>query len=218
MIHSTSAPYIDLMNENWIERWETGKTGWHEPDGNQNLKTHWQWTGKRVLVPLCGKTPDLLWLESQGNEVVGVEVSELAVESFFEENGLGYEREAGVLNRYRCTSLKLTICCGDFFEFRDGPFDAHFDRGALIALTADLRERYARHASSLLVDDARQLILTVDYDESVCQGPPFFVSPGELLSYWPGIREHARVDDTANAPPKFLAAGLERLDEVVWVR
>ena len=70
------------MNENWIERWETGKTGWHEPDGNQNLKTHWQWTGKRVLVPLCGKTPDLLWLESQGNEVVGVEVSELAVESF----------------------------------------------------------------------------------------------------------------------------------------
>jgi hypothetical protein len=62
------------------------------------------------------------------------------------------------------------------------------------------------------------MILTVDYDDSVCQGPPFFVSPGELSSYWPGVREHARVDDTANAPPKFLEAGLERLDEVVWVR
>ena len=74
LIHTTSAPYIDPMNENWIERWETGKTGWHEPDGNENLKAHWQWSGKRVLVPLCGKTPDLLWLESQGNEVVGVEV------------------------------------------------------------------------------------------------------------------------------------------------
>ena len=88
----------------------------------------------------------------------------------------------------------------------------------MIALTADLRESYAQHASSLLVDGARQMILTVDYDDSVCQGPPFFVSPGELSSYWPGVREHARVDDTANAPPKFLEAGRERLDEVVWVR
>ena len=218
LIHTTSAPYIDPMNENWIERWETGKTGWHEPDGNENLKAHWQWSGKRVLVPLCGKTPDLLWLESQGNEVVGVEVSELAVESFFEENDLEHEREAGALTRYRCTSLNLTICCGDFFEFRDEPFDAHFDRGALVALTAELRERYAQHASSLLADDARQFIVTLDYDESVCQGPPFFVSPDELSSYWPGVREHARVDDTANAPPKFLEAGLKRLDEVVWVR
>ena len=206
------------MSEDWINRWEEGRTGWHEPDGNQSLRKYWQWTGKRILVPLCGKTPDLLWLEEQGNEVVGVELSEIAVKAFFEENDLEFELEEGPLTLYRCNTRHLSLYCGDFFEFQDVLFDAHYDRGALIALTKDLRERYATHTSSLLTDDANQLVLTVDYDDSVCEGPPFCVREDELLSYWPGLKEQARIDDTENAPPKFLEAGLGRLDEVVWVR
>jgi len=205
------------MNENWLERWEVGRTGWHESAGNRNLKAHWQWSGKRVLVPLCGKTPDLLWLESRGNDVVGVELSEVAVLAFFEENGLEYEREDGALVAFRCTSRSLTIYCGDFFAFRDESFDAHYDRGALIALTPDIRGRYAEHTSSLLADEAKQFVLTVDYDDTVCQGPPFSVARDELLSYWPQLTEHVRVDDIENAPPKFLQAGLEQLQEVVWI-
>ncbi len=88
----------------------------------------------------------------------------------------------------------------------------------MIALTAELRPRYAAHTSSLLTDDARQFILALEYDDSVCQGPPFSVRADELLSYWAGLSELARIDDIENAPPKFLEAGLERLDEVVWVR
>ena len=206
------------MNENWLERWKIGRTGWHEPSGNRNLQTHWQFSGRHVLVPLCGKTPDLLWLEAQGNEVVGVELSDIAVEAFFTENELGYERVDASLPGYRCTSRNVTIYCGDYFEFDHIPFDAHYDRGALIALTADLRPRYAAHTSSLLTDDANQFVLTLDYDQSVCDGPPFAVSPDELLSYWAGLDEIARIDDTENAPPKFLEHGLSQIDEVVWVR
>ncbi len=206
------------MNEDWLNRWEIGRTGWHEPSGNRNLQAHWTFTGRRVLVPLCGKTPDLLWLESRGNEVVGVELAELAVEAFFSENNLEYERIDGTLPGYRCTTRNVTLYCGDYFMFEHEPFDAHYDRGALIALTPELRARYAAHTASLLTDDARQLVLTVDYDDSVCEGPPFAVSAAELLSYWAGLREHARVDDTENAPPKFLERGLQRLDEVVWIR
>ena len=62
------------MSDDWLERWKIGRTGWHEPAGNRNLRTHWTWSGRRVLVPLCGKTHDLLWIEAQGNEVVGVEL------------------------------------------------------------------------------------------------------------------------------------------------
>ena len=70
----------------------------------------------------------------------------------------------------------------------------------------------------MLTDDARQFVLTIDYDDTVCQGPPFAVGATELLSYWSGLQEHARVDDTENAPPKFLEQGLGKLDEVVWIR
>jgi len=205
-----------MKNDAWLDRWQVGRTGWHEPDGNRNLQKHWQWSGKRVLVPLCGKTPDLLWLESKGNEVVGVELSEIAVLAFFEENNLDFERVEGRLPQYRAVDCRISLYCGDYFEFDDGAFDAHYDRGALVALAEELRLRYARHTSSLLDEDADQLVLTVDYDQEVCDGPPYSLSEGEIKGHWPRLRHHARVNDTENAPPKFLEAGLERMDEVVW--
>jgi len=204
------------VNEPWIERWKAGRTGWHEPDGNRNLQAHWDATGRQVLVPLCGKTPDLLWLEARGNEVVGIELSELGVLGFFAENGLDFRRTEGPLPGYRAIGRRITLYCGDFFDFRGGPFDAHYDRGALVALTGDLRARYAAHVDSLLVPDAEQFVITVEYDQSVCDGPPFSIDESELLGYWPRLRRHARVDDTANAPPKFLDAGLDLMHEVVW--
>ncbi len=44
--------------------------------------------GSRVLVPLCGKSVDLLWLVGQGCDVTGVELSEIAVRAFFAEAGI----------------------------------------------------------------------------------------------------------------------------------
>ena len=205
------------MDEAWLERWEIGRTGWHEPAGNQNLRRYWKHSGRRVLVPLCGKTPDLLWLEEQGNEVVGVELAEIAVLAFFEEHDLDYETVPGALTGYCAKQRNVTLYCGDFFAFREGPFDAHYDRGALIALAPELRQRYARHTASLLTNDAQQFVITIEYDQSVCEGPPYSIDREELLEHWPGLREHARVDDTANAPPKFLDNGLKEMHEVVWV-
>jgi len=205
------------MSEDWLERWKIGRTGWHEPAGNRNLRTHWTWSGRRVLVPLCGKSHDLLWLEAQGNEVVGVEVSDLAVRGFFEDNGLDYEPVAGALPGFRAIGRNITLYCGDYFEFCAEPFDAHYDRGALIALPADLRPRYARHTSALLRDRAAQFVITIEYDQAVCEGPPFSVGPEEILDYWPGLRRLLSVEDIENGPPKFLAAGLESMHEVVWI-
>ena len=36
-------------------------------------------SGRRVLVPLCGATPDLRWLAERGNDVTGVELSRVDV-------------------------------------------------------------------------------------------------------------------------------------------
>ena len=204
------------MHEVWHERWQVGRTGWHEEDGNRNLKEYWRATGKRVLVPLCGKTLDLLWLEAQGNDVIGVELSEIAVLGFFDDNQLEYEKCDGELTEYRALTRRITLYCGDFFAFRTDPFDAHYDRGALVALTPELRARYGEHTSSLLTEEAEQLVVTVDYDQAVCDGPPFSLSEREITGYWPRLLKVASVDDTKNAPPKFLDAGLTRMHEVVW--
>lgn len=205
------------MNESWLERWRIGRTGWHEPEGNRNLHAHWSLSGRRVLVPLCGKTPDLLWLEARGNEVVGVELSEIAVEAFFAENNLDYEAVDGSLPGWRAVGRNVTLFCGDFFAFEAEPFDAHYDRGALIALGPELRDRYSRHVASLLSEDAHQLVITIEYEQSVCEGPPFALAPEEVQRHWPGLRRHSSVDDIANAPPKFLEAGLREMLEVVWI-
>jgi thiopurine S-methyltransferase len=204
------------MHKEWHDRWQVGRTGWHERGGNRNLQKHWRASGKRVLVPLCGKSDDLLWLEAQGNDVVGVELSEIAVRGFFEDNQLEYERRDGALTEYRALTRGITLYCGDYFEFESDAFDAHYDRGALVAINPELRAPYAAQTNSLLASDAEQLLIAVDYDQSVCDGPPFSLSKKEILSYWPRLEQVASVDDTENAPPKFLEAGLKRMHEVVW--
>ena len=57
------------MAEDWLDRWEKGRTGWHEVDGNSGLKAHWRASSGSVLVPLCGKTLDLVWLAKRGHDV-----------------------------------------------------------------------------------------------------------------------------------------------------
>ena len=203
------------MSEPWLERWQEGRIGWHEASGNKSLQKFWTARGRRVLVPLCGKSQDLLWLESQGNDVVGVELSEIAVRDFFEENGIDF-KETG--STFVATDRSITIICGDFFSIDrdDSPFNAHFDRGALAALPSDVRPRYAVHTSSLLTDDAYQLVITLSYKQSAVDGPPFSIPEVEVLSYWPTLECIDRYNDLDNCPPKFRDAGLTEVYELIW--
>jgi thiopurine S-methyltransferase len=204
------------MNKHWLERWQEGRIGWHEAEGNRSLRKHWTASGKRVLVPLCGKTRDLIWLERQGNEVVGVELSEIAIEAFFEENGIAFSKVEGALSAYIADDRPITIYCGDYFEFSGGLFDGYYDRGALIALPPDLRDDYVKHTRSLLSADASKLIISVEYDQSIATGPPFSVPEQTMLALWPELQRADAYDDTENCPPKFREAGLAMMLEVVW--
>ena len=120
------------MGEDWIGRWREGRTGWHETDGNAGLKAHWPGlpAGARVLVPLCGKSPDLEWLAARGYSVTGVELSEIAVAGFFKERGIETEiADVGDLKRFSAVDGTIDIFCGDYFKFSAPPFDALYDRG-----------------------------------------------------------------------------------------
>jgi thiopurine S-methyltransferase len=203
------------MTEPWLQRWAQGRIGFHEAGGNAALRRHWNATGKRVLVPLCGKSLDLLWLATMGNEVVGVELSEIAVQAFFEENDLAYETERGG-RVYRAKASDITIHCGDYLAFEDELFNAHYDRAALIALPQPMRPGYVRKTDTLLTRDAYRLLITLEYDASVVDGPPYPVRPAEVVSYWPALEKIEVSDELANAPPRFREAGLDALQEIVW--
>lgn len=204
----------------WLSRWQRGKIGWHEAEGNAGLRKFWprSSTDFRVLVPLCGKSPDLLWLAEQGCNVTGVELSEVAARAFFEESGIPFDIEhINGQTWFRGSDKAITIVCGDYFQFSERPFDALYDRASLVALPYHQRPDYVEHTKRLLKPDAIVLLITLEYEHSLAVGPPFSVTADEVESYWPGLKKASVYRDTDNIPYKFRQAGIERLDEIVWL-
>src|ERR1700739_935957 len=107
-----------MQPEFWHKKWESNQIGFHQPEVNPYLQRHWPDLAipaqSRVLVPLCGKSLDLLWLAGRGHRVLGVELSQRAVEDFFREQQLQPQiSEEGGFEVYRAGAIELR--CGDFF-------------------------------------------------------------------------------------------------------
>lgn len=105
------------MNERWEQAWREGRIPFHVGTVNETLTTyaHRLFDGAhRVLVPLCGKSVDLAWLVEQGHDVIGVELSDVAVRALFEESGLEHEVVPGEPTLYR--SPRLSVFQGDLFH------------------------------------------------------------------------------------------------------
>ena len=183
----------------WHERWETNEIGFHQDDVNPLLLKHWgdlnAASGGRVFVPLCGKSRDLTWLAGQGHEAVGVELSEIAAQAFFTEQGLrAQRREAGDFIAYEadCGAGRVRILCGDFFALTAahlGEITAVFDRAALIAMPPAMRPSYAGQLKALLPAGAPILLITLGYEEGQVNPPPFRVPQEEIEALYRPWRE-----------------------------
>ncbi|MBV4488328.1 thiopurine S-methyltransferase [Pseudomonas sp. SWRI153] len=208
----------------WHEKWASNQIGFHQAEANPYLQRYWPALSvapsARVLVPLCGKSLDLLWLAGQGHSVVGVELSEKAIEDFFSEHQIEPQiSEEGAFKVYRSDAIELW--CGDFFALTAADIagcTAWYDRAALIALPAPLRERYAAHLQLLLAQGMKGLLITLDYDQAQIPGPPFAVGDDEvqrlLGSGWQVQQVEAR--DVLAESPKFSQAGVKGLVERVY--
>ncbi len=181
----------------WKGRWDRGETGWHQSEVEPTLVAHFSGLKPtRVFVPLCGKSLDLIWLASQGHEVIGVELSEKAVLEFFDGNGIPFQRTSmGALTRYQGNGI--TIFRGDFFELSAaqlGAIGAVYDRAALIALPSEVRARYAAHMIRLLneaskTDQLKFLQLVLERTPTDDRGPPYSVSEHEIRALYKGTFE-----------------------------
>ena len=169
----------------WRERWAEQNIAFHEGEANALFVKHFDRLqtkeGARIFVPLCGKTRDIHWLLEQGRAVVGIELSQIAIDDLFAELGVEPVIETvGELKRYSAPNLEVYV--GDFFALSHaqlGAVDAIYDRAALVALPEPMRAAYARRLAEL-TDIAPQLLISLEYDQSLMDGPPFSVV-GEMV-------------------------------------
>ena len=164
--------------EFWHHRWHSQKIGWHRKIYNDLLLKHWSKInaieGGNVFVPLCGKSLDMLWLAEQGHTIVGLEMVQQAIESFFIENQFHFDIvESGKHRKY--SSQPFTIFQGDFFDISTGLIqaDAWYDRAALIAIDPSNRKDYVNQISKQTKSGAAGLLITFAYPQEQMQGPPF---------------------------------------------
>lgn len=205
------------MSTPWHERWEEGRIAFHLDEVNPQLKRHVSRLPKgRILVPLCGKSVDLWFLVQQGFEPTGVELVPKAVEQFFAEAAttpiVKTEGEATTF-----TGGGVTIKLGDFFALTHAPFDAVWDRAALIAIEPERRAEYVAHLSSLLRAGGVVLLVAIDYDRTKMIGPPHALSDAEITALFGNDfdAEHLGRNE-ARMPPRAAEEGL-RGEESVWL-
>ncbi|HTN44465.1 MAG TPA: thiopurine S-methyltransferase [Nitrospiria bacterium] len=173
----------------WHQRWQKNEIPFHAREANPLLVKYFKELsvakGRRVFLPLCGKTLDIAWLLSHGYRVAGAELSKIAVEQLFSE--LGVEPKiSGVGQADHHGAENIDIYVGDFFDLSRrmlGPVDAIYDRAALVALPEAMRPRYTAHLTAI-TDNAPQLLISYEYDQSLMDGPPFSVSNEEVKKHY----------------------------------
>lgn len=173
----------------WHNMWNTNRIGFHLHHANelliQNFPKLKLEQGSRIFLPLCGKTLDIKWLLENGFRVVGVELSELAIQDLF--SSLNIEPKIEYKESFiHYSALNIDIYVGDIFNLTQealGIVDAIYDRAAIVALPEDLRVKYTKQLL-FLTNHKKQLLITLDYDQSLKKGPPFCVSPDDIMKYY----------------------------------
>ena len=217
-----------MKTNRWHKSWEEGKIGFHQTKINSRLQQHWPAMGLDtnvpVLVPLCGKSIDMLMLHNIGHPVVGVELSEIAVEAFFVENQLTYERrETGNLQEFTGTgqAAGIRLLVGDFFALKvtqTGPLGGFYDRASLIALPPEIRQQYIDKLAALMPVGAVGLLIGLSYDPSKMDGPPFSIPDEEVRKRF---AENFQVSELAHSSGSerlgnLADRGLETMDEHIY--
>ena len=218
-----------MNSEFWQQRWQEGRIGFHKSDVNPELIKYFSNLalpiGSRVLVPLCGKSVDMVWLACAGYDVVGIELVESAVQAFFAEQNitptiteLTSAADKSTLKRYQgqLAGQAITLWAADIFALSTIDIDAInaiYDRAALIALPANMRADYSTHIVKLS-NNAPQLLITLNYDQSKKDSPPFSINHEQLHQYYSAdykIVELESKSSTLNAASEILVT------EHVWL-
>ena len=209
----------------WHDKWQLQQIGFHQADINPFLVRHWQQLnlpqGSKVFVPLCGKSLDMEFIAAQGHEVLGCELSALAVQQFFETAGTEAHIETRAEHVHH-SAKGIELVQGDFFTLPEelvAGCEGFYDRAALIAWPAEMRIDYAKKLAALIPSGARGLLVTLDYPQEALSGPPFAVSPDWVqthLGLWFEVTP-LECQDVLAENPRFVKKEVPWLNEAAFL-
>ncbi|OED43876.1 hypothetical protein AB833_02990 [Chromatiales bacterium (ex Bugula neritina AB1)] len=175
----------------WHNAWaRNDQPGWQQNSANQMLQDYWSKFGARpeetVFVPLCGRSPDLNWLNQFGHHVIGVDLSVTAIQDFCDQSGFEYSKT--VTADFTIFSASgYTLYGGDFFSLSADQLAAVtrvYDRAALVALAPEMRCKYVDHLQTILPPKAAIFTIAMHYDQAAMEGPPFSVPETEVRQHY----------------------------------
>ncbi|MDH0719415.1 thiopurine S-methyltransferase [Acinetobacter junii] len=206
-----------MKHEFWHDKWQKNEIGFHlnQPHSllvkyidSLNLEKN-----NRIFLPLCGKSLDIHWLLAQGYHLIGIDLSPIAIEELMAELAIPFtERKLEKLTHYHHPQIDLFV--GDFFELTSsniGKIDAIYDRAALVALPEEMRTDYAQHLMQIS-NQATQLLISFEYDQSVMAGPPFSIPPQQLKDYYSKQYQLQLLDSQTE-----LLKGKVDAEEKIWL-
>jgi hypothetical protein len=163
-VESSSA----LTREDWARRWNKAQTFWHKASAHPLLVKYVSVfpqpsasSSPSILIPLCGKTVDLIYLAELGYSVIGVELVSAAIQQFFDENrhkisGYNVKHVNDEITVYTANNYNICLLCCDIYsqelkrELMNGGVDCIWDRAAYVAINRIDRARYMKKLISLL--------------------------------------------------------------------
>lgn len=169
--------------EFWTSVWEEGAIRFHQQNYNAQMMHFFDsidLKDKSVLIPLAGKTKDILYFLEKGAHVTAVEFYEGAVIDFFKENHLSYTREGNI---FKGQHIHFHAC--DFFELKTSrPFDVMYDRASQVVFSKETRDRYYSHVATLIDKKTLLYLGAINHKGPDDYGPPYKISVDEVKKYY----------------------------------
>jgi thiopurine S-methyltransferase len=206
----------------WLNRWKTGNIGFNEPHPHRFLIKYFHFLNSslksKILVPLCGKSIDMIWLMQNKQTVIGVEVSDIAINQFFIENHIDYVC-------LRNNDLKIykhkfgVIYNEDLFKLNAkniSDISLVYDRGCLTALRPQtIAPKYINWVKENTCSKIKILLIVFEHNNVNATEPPFHTDSTQLMEFFKVTlleREHI-----SQVKPHWVERGVQNLFECVYL-
>jgi thiopurine S-methyltransferase len=210
----------------WLNRWETGNIRFNQTTPHRFLIKYFKdldlRAREKVFVPLCGKSVDMTWLLQQNQQVIGVEISPIAISDFPQENNLdATSQQDEFFQIYLNASCMLYQ--GDLFNLTSrqlADIKAIYDRGCITALPPKtLRNQYIDWLKNIISSKSQILLVVFEHGAPKIVEPPFSTTCEEVHSHF---KSHFSIDQLeresiAEIQPHWAARGVCDLYECAYL-
>eukprot|EP01023_Acetabularia_acetabulum_P062332 TRINITY_DN7661_c0_g3_i4.p1 TRINITY_DN7661_c0_g3~~TRINITY_DN7661_c0_g3_i4.p1 ORF type:complete len:454 (-),score=94.97 TRINITY_DN7661_c0_g3_i4:476-1837(-) len=166
-------------DEQWRQHWNDGVAPGAKWDTNNAapslldiINGKLDMSGKRAVVPGCGRGYDVIALAQAGAaEAVGLELVPAAVEEAKKHrDSLNLPQDVVVRTKYEAV---------DFFQYKDsqGGFDVGYDYTFFCAIHPDMRKQWSETWFELIKPGGELITLIYPIDPERWPGPPWYVTP-----------------------------------------